>query len=195
MKDGRSLCLRPLQNKDAPLVEAGIIALSDRSRYFRFFSGFKQAPPSVLKRLTDFEGDDHLAWGAIDSSVDSHPPIAAAHIIRVDELPPTSGDFAIAILDDYHHQGIARAIIACLFFDAVSKGFETIELDVLSENRDGVSLFKSLGAQTTGSALSVTHMKIDLKHSLEVLKSSRKPTLMRVFQQFSKPYENETSHK
>jgi ribosomal protein S18 acetylase RimI-like enzyme len=184
MTDGRSLCLRPLNHKDAPLLEAGIIALSDRSRYFRFFSGFKQAPPSVLKRLTEFHGNDHLAWGAVDSSLDDMPPIAAAHIIRVDDSPPISGDFAIAILDDYHHQGIARALIACLFSDAVSKGFQSVELDVLSENRDGISLFRSLGAQTVSAGAGIKHMKIDLSTALNSLQSSNKPTLMRVFQQF-----------
>ncbi|GHA94010.1 hypothetical protein GCM10009069_16410 [Algimonas arctica] len=185
MKDGRSLCLRPLQSRDAPLLEAGIIALSDRSRYFRFFSGFKQAPPSVLKRLTDFDGDDHLAWGAVDSSLDTNPPIAAAHIFRVDNLPPTSGDFAIAILDDYHHQGIARSLIACLFSDAISKQFEHVELDVLSENRVGIALFRSLGAQIISASSGVTHIKIDLNHAVTVLKTSDKPPLNRVFLQFS----------
>jgi ribosomal protein S18 acetylase RimI-like enzyme len=185
MQDGRSLCLRPLQSRDAPLLEAGIMALSDRSRYYRFFSGFKQAPPSVLKRLTDFDGDDHLAWGAVDSSVDTNPPIAAAHIIRVDNLPPTSGDFAIAILDDYHHQGIARALITCLFSDAISKQFEHVELDVLSENREGISLFRSLGAHIISASSGVTHMKIDLNNAVVALKALNKPPLDRIFLQFS----------
>lgn len=161
------------------------MALSDRSRYFRFFSGFKQAPPSVLKRLTYFDGDHHLAWGAVDSDLDVKPAIAAAHIFRVDSLPDTSGDFAIAILDEYHHQGIARTLIACLFIDALSKGFLSVNLDVLSENRVGISLFGSLGAETRGMGAGVSQMTIDLAQAVAILKASEKPNLATVFRQFS----------
>lgn len=184
MADGRGLCLRPLKNEDAPLLEAGIIALSDRSRYFRFFSRFKQAPPSVLNRLTNFDGDDHLAWGAVDSSLETYPPIAAAHIIRVDGAPQSSGDFAVAVLDDYHHQGVARAIIACLFSDALTKGFKTVDFDVLRENRVGGALFRSLGGEAVGSTSGVTHMTINLKTAIETLRKSDHTPLMRVFEQF-----------
>lgn len=184
MADGRALCLRPLDSADAPLIEAGIIALSDRSRYLRFFSRFKQAPPSVLKRLTDFEGDDHLAWGAVDNSLESCPPIAAAHIVRVKNSQQARGDFAVAVLDDYHNQGVARAIIACLFLDAFSKGFRAVELDVLSENRVGGSLFRSLGGTAVGSAGGVTQMTINLEQAIESLKHAEHTTLIRVFEQF-----------
>ncbi len=168
MTDGRALCLRPLQDGDAALIEAGIIALSDRSRYLRFFSGFKQAPPSVLTLLTDFD-EDHLAWGAVDASLDDKPAIAAAHIIRTDILPDTRGDFSIAVLDDYHHQGVARALMQCLFSDALSDGFIHAEFDVLRENKAALSLFKWLGGRTLTTAGNVVHMEIDIQHALSVV--------------------------
>ncbi|WP_017931265.1 GNAT family N-acetyltransferase [Robiginitomaculum antarcticum] len=184
MSDGRDLCLRPLNNADAPLIEAGIMALSDRSRYFRFFSSFKQAPQSVLDKLITFEGKNHLAWGAVDSSLDTKPAIAAAHIIRADYLPYSRGDFAIAVLDDYHDQGIARAIIACLFSEAVDKGFTHVELDVLSENAAGLSLFRWLGGVSLNSVTHVRHMEIELRPALRILKQSPSVTLEAVFKAF-----------
>lgn len=168
MADGRALCLRPLSDEDAPLIEAGIKQLSDRSRYLRFFSGFKQAPPSVLKLLTDID-EDHLAWGAVDSSLDDKPAIAAAHIIRTDTMPKTHGDFSVAILDAYHNQGVARALIKCLFADALTDGFTHAEMDVLTENRSAIGLFRWLGAQTVRRDGSVVHMEMALSEALSTL--------------------------
>jgi len=172
MTDGRALCLRPLNVGDTPLIEAGIIALSDRSRYLRFFSGFKQAPQAVLDLLTDFDDDDdHLAWGAVDASLDDKPAIAAAHIIRTETLPDTRGDFSVAVLDDYHHQGVARAIIQCLFSEAESHGFTHVELDVLTENKSAISLFKWLGGRTLKTFGNVGHMEIDIQQALSIMKA------------------------
>lgn len=58
---------------------------------FCFFSGFKQAPLFVLKRLTDVKDGDHLAWGTLDFSMDTEPPNAAAYMIRGDILPMSRG--------------------------------------------------------------------------------------------------------
>lgn len=171
MDDGRAMCLRPLNDTDAPLIEAGIKALSDRSRYFRFFAGFKQAPPTVLDLLTDFD-EDHLAWGAVDSSLDEQPAIGAAHIIRTDTLPDTRGDFSVAVLDAYHNQGVARALIQCLFEEALDDGFTHAELDVLFENSGAITLFKWLGARTLHRSGGMIHMEIALDEALSALRTS-----------------------
>jgi ribosomal protein S18 acetylase RimI-like enzyme len=169
MADGRAVCLRPLNAKDAPLIEAGISALSDRSRYLRFFSGFKHAPQPVLDLLTNFDDDNHLAWGAVDMSLDDKPAIAAAHIIRTESLPDNRGDFSVAVLDDYHNQGIARAIMQQLFSEAVSEGFTHVELDVLIENRAAISMFKWLGGKTLKTVGNVVHMEVEIRQALSVL--------------------------
>jgi ribosomal protein S18 acetylase RimI-like enzyme len=169
MEDGRAVCFRPLNANDAPLIEAGISALSDRSRYLRFFSGFKHAPKAVLDLLTNFDDDHHLAWGAVDMSLDHKPAVAAAHIIRTDSLPNNRGDFAVAVLDDYHNQGIARAITYHLFSEAVSHGFTHVELDVLIENRIATSMFKWLGGKSLKSHGNIVHMEIEIGQALTIL--------------------------
>lgn len=181
MKDGRELCLRRLTSEDAPLIEAGIKDLSDRSRYLRFFSGFKQAPPSVLQKLTNFDTDNHLAWGAVDASLPSYPPIAAAHIIRMDPAPETTGDFALAVLDDYQGLGVARAMMSCLFHDALTSGFETVHLDVLFENMSARSLFTTMGAVSSASNGGVIHMELDLKTALRKLEMSKRAPVADMF--------------
>lgn len=169
MKDERALCLRPLGKGDGPLIEAGIRDLSDRSRYLRFFSGFKQAPPSVLKLLTNFH-DDHLAWGAVDSSLASKPAIAAAHIIQAEGRTQSIGDFSIAVLDAYHHQGIARDLMYCIFSEAKAQALTHIEFDVLRENKPALDLFYWMGAEQLHSDGPVIHMKLGLMKALSTLR-------------------------
>jgi acetyltransferase len=171
MTDGRSMCLRPLKQSDEPLIEAGITALSDKSRYFRFFSQFKKAPPSVLDRLTNFS-DDHIAWGAVDNSLSDQPPIAAAHLIHLDTMADGTGEFAIAVLDAYQNLGVARTLTYCLFKDALENGYEQAVLDVLAENQAGLSLFKWMGGKVTGQSSNVLHLKITLAEAISQLEQS-----------------------
>lgn len=174
MKDGRALCLRPLKDDDASLIEAGIAALSDRSRYLRFFSMFKTAPQTVIDRLTDFD-EDHLAWGAVDYSLPDKPSIAAAHIIHLDTMPDATGEFAIAVLDDYHDLGIARALASCLFQDAREQGFERIVLDVLAENAYGLSFFRWLGSRTVSRHGHIIQMELGLDRAIDKLGGVQTP--------------------
>lgn len=170
MTDGRSMCLRPLKASDEPHIEAGILALSDQSRYLRFFSNFKQAPQSVLDRLTDF-GEDHIAWGAVDNSLPDQPPIAAAHLIHSGEMPEGTGEFAIAVLDAYQNLGVARALSYCLFQDAAEKEYRRAVFDVLAENRAGIALFKWMGGRVTGRSSHVLHMALEIPEALSRLES------------------------
>lgn len=169
MADGRALCLRPLRPNDADLIEAGIKQLSDRSRYLRFFSNFKEAPATVLNLLTDFD-EDHLAWGAVDMSLSGEPAIAAAHIIRTKDLPINRGDFSVAVLDAYHQQGVARKLIECLFSEALDEGFTHAELDVLYENKAAISLFNWLGGQAAHRHGNILHMEVEIDKALHILR-------------------------
>ena len=165
MTDGRSMCLRPLHSDDEPLIEAGILALSDRSRYLRFFSQFKKAPQSVIDRLTNFS-ENHIAWGAVDDSLPNQPPIAAAHFIHSGDMPDSTGEFAIAVLDDYQSLGVARALSYCLLKDVAQEGYEQAVLDVLGENRAGISLFQWMGGRVSGRSSNIVHMELDIVDAL-----------------------------
>ena len=178
MTDGRSMCLRPLKASDESHIEAGILALSDRSRYLRFFSNFKHAPQSVLDRLTDF-GDHHIAWGAVDNSLPNQPPIAAAHLIHLNDMPIGIGELAIAVLDDYQSQGVARALTWCLFQDAAEHNYHEAILDVLAENHAGVSLFKWMGGRVTGRSTNVIHMGKKIFEATKKLESYLENTGLR----------------
>lgn len=174
LRSGMQACLRPLHPSDQDEIERGIMELSDRSRYLRFFSSFKTVPPSVVERLSAVDGVNHIAWGVVDMDADGHPGIAAAHAIRdLEDL--SSGEFAIAVLDDYHGKGVSRVLIAALFSDCVAKGLRTMDIAVMRENRKAARLVAALGAQVTRSEGTVAHYRLDLKSALDALQAMEKP--------------------
>lgn len=146
LSDGRSVCLRTIRPSDEARIRDGIAAMSDRSRYLRFFSAFRSPPDSVVKRLSAVDGHDHIGWGAILLDGQDYPPIAAAHAIRLD-TDPHRGELSIAVLDDYQGLGVARMLITAVLADCADEAMDRLEMQVLGENRAAINLLLGLGAQ------------------------------------------------
>ncbi len=178
VRSGMEICLRPLHPSDQDRIEQGIMELSDRSRYLRFFSSFKIAPPSVVERLSAVDGINHIAWGVVDLEKEGHPAIAAAHAIR-DGKYPEKGEFAIAVLDDYHGKGVARALIAALFANCREQGITMLDIAVMHENKKAARLVAALGAEPTKSEGAVAHYRLDLETALNALRAMEKPAGLR----------------
>ena len=174
LDDGAAICFRPIRPSDKGAIERGIRELSDRSRYLRFFSSFKSAPPSVIERLSAVDGFDHIAWGAVMTDEDDQPPVAAAHAIRNDDAPETA-DLAIAVLDAYHHRGIARILLATLMLDCRAAGLAALTLDILYANKPAITLVKALGAQVHAKESTVITYSFDVDETLSRLRGMDAP--------------------
>ncbi|MEM8694584.1 MAG: GNAT family N-acetyltransferase [Pseudomonadota bacterium] len=178
LADGAPICLRPVRPSDEQAIERGIRELSDRSRYLRFFSSFKSAPPSVIERLSAVDGFDHIAWGAVMTGEKGDPPVAAAHAIRRGG-GSESADLAIAVLDDYHHRGIARLLLAALVLDCRVAGLTELTFDILFANKPAITLVKSLGAETRSKASTVITYSLDVEETLVRLEKMAEPSGLR----------------
>lgn len=181
LADGRPVCLRTIRPSDEVRIRDGIAEMSDRSRYLRFFSAFRAPPESIVKRLSAVDGHDHIGWGAILLDGQDHPPIAAAHAIRSDELP-WHGELAIAVLDDYHGLGLARMLIAAVLLDCLKEDLPVLEMQMLAENRAAQNLVTYLGAKRSTALDSVSHYWLDVRAALEKLSEDNESVgLMAVF--------------
>ena len=181
LADGRPVCLRTIRPSDDARIRDGIAEMSDRSRYLRFFSAFRAPPESIVKRLSAVDGHDHIGWGAILLDGQDHPPIAAAHAIRSDELP-WHGELAIAVLDDYHGLGLARMLIAAVLLDCLKEDLPVLEMQMLAENRAAQNLVTYLGAKRSTALDSVSHYWLDVRAALEKLSEDNESVgLMAVF--------------
>lgn len=168
LSDGRPVCLRTIRPSDEAHIRSGIAEMSDRSRYLRFFSAFRAPPESIVKRLSAVDGHDHIGWGAILIDGQDHPPIAAAHAIRSEELP-WHGELAIAVLDAFHGLGLARMLIAAVLLDCLEEDLPVLEMQMLAENRAAQNLVSHLGAKRTAALDSVSHYWLDVREALNIL--------------------------
>ncbi len=174
MSDGRPVCLRTIRPSDEGRIREGIMEMSDRSRYLRFFSAFREPPASVVKQLSAVDGHDHIGWGAILLDGDIFPPIGATHAVRLENDPHTA-ELAIALLDDYHGLGLARMLIAALLFDCANEQLSCLEMQILSENRSAANLVTELGAKRKPANDSVDHYVLDISKALSILKNTAQP--------------------
>lgn len=148
--------------------------MSDRSRYLRFFSAFREPPESIVKRLSAVDGHDHIGWGAILLDGEEFPPIAAAHAIRSEDAP-SSGELAIAVLDEYQGLGLARMLIAAVLLDCLDEDLVALEMQVLGENSAATALVTLLGAKRKPALDSVTHFALDVRDALATMRNTPQP--------------------
>ncbi len=174
LSDGRPVCLRSIRPTDEARIREGIKEMSDRSRYFRFFSAFREAPESIVKQLSSVDGHDHIGWGAILLDGENYPAIGASHAIR-NEDDPELGELAIALLDEYHGCGLARMLIAAVLVTCQGEGIAVLELQVLGENYAAASLFSELGAQRKAALDSVVHYQLNVSETLAHLDHIKDP--------------------
>jgi GNAT superfamily N-acetyltransferase len=174
LSDGRAICLRTIRPSDEVRIRQGISEMSDRSRYMRFFSAFREPPESIVKRLSAVDGHDHIGWGAILADGEAYPPIAAAHAIR-SESDLSVGELAIAVLDDYQGFGLARALIAALLIDCAAENLLLLEMQILRENRAATNLVNMLGAERNAAVDSVAHYTLNVGKTLASLQNGPQP--------------------
>jgi GNAT superfamily N-acetyltransferase len=170
LSDGRPVCLRTIRPSDEQRIRDGIADMSDRSRYLRFFSAFREPPETIVKRLSAVDGHDHIGWGAILLDGKDYPPIAAVHAIRSDSDAET-GELAIAVLDEYQGCGLARMLIAAVLDDCEAEGIRSLEMQIMNENRAAIMLVTALGANRAPALDSVGHYVLDVRATLDRLKS------------------------
>jgi RimJ/RimL family protein N-acetyltransferase len=159
--------------------------MSDRSRYLRFFSAFREPPESIVKRLSAVDGHDHIGWGAILLDGQDYPPIAAVHAIRLQEKP-RQAELAIAVLDDYQGVGLARTLIAAVLLDCLDEDLTTLEMQILSENSAATALITSLGAKREPALDSVRHFTLNIAEAVDIMGKMRQPeSVSHVFKAFA----------
>lgn len=178
LEDGTPVCLRTIRPSDEARIREGIRELSDRSRYLRFFSAFKEPPPAIVRRLSAVDGQDHIGWGAIRTDLDEPEAIGAAHAIR-DPADPARGELSVALLDAYHGQGLARMLIAAVLADCRRETLPVLDIHLLGENQAAERLVTGLGAKRAPALDSVSHYALDVDGALAILAAPDQPTGVR----------------
>ena len=167
LDSGEAVLVRPIGRHDADRMRAGIAALSDHSRYLRFFNGGQTMPEHVIERLCDADGWKHVAWGAIDLSSPSEPAIGAVHAIR--RGTSREAELALAVLDDWHGKGLARLLLTGVIADARRAGITHLTAETFAENRATRQLFRGLGGLSVHRDGPVVSYRFDIETAAQKL--------------------------
>lgn len=170
LNNGIAVCLRTITADDEQLLRDGIAKLSAESRYLRFFSPVPVLPDSVIERLVDVDGHDHIAWGAICTECEGQPAIGAVHAVRY-QGGGGVGEFSIAVVDEFHGQGLARMMTAALLIHCLAEGLTVLDIHILSENAAAKRLIKSLDAVWTSESAGVAEYRLDVAAGLAALRA------------------------
>ena len=114
---------------------------SPESRYHRFLGGKNHFTDSDLRYLTEIDGVDHFAIGALISVGEG---IGLARFMR-SSADQKVAEPAIAVLDAYQNKGLGRILFTRLLAAARERGVRRFHGSMLSDNKPMKDLLHAVG--------------------------------------------------
>ncbi|MBT3218512.1 MAG: GNAT family N-acetyltransferase [Proteobacteria bacterium] len=147
LSDGTVVVLRCVRPSDKPLLTEGLAHLSKESRYRRFLTDRDHLSGQELRYLTEIDGIDHFALGAVrtgDETPDSG--VGIARFVRLlDE--PTVAEAAIAVVDEEQRKGLGKILLSRLNKAALERGILCFRSDILADNEPMLSLVDTIAPE------------------------------------------------
>ena len=137
LRDGSTMHVRTSTVEDVPRLRAFLDALSDESRWFRFFSAGVNLDAAARSAAAPDEGLSLIALRGSEGTV-------VAHGTYVCDAPGRA-EVAFAVADAWHGHGIATVLLAHLAHAASTAGVETFTATVLSVNHRMLGVFHESG--------------------------------------------------
>jgi GNAT superfamily N-acetyltransferase len=139
LADGALVTVRPVEPGDKPLLASAFDALSDESRYRRFFTSLRELSAAQLAYLTEVDHHDHEALLAIE------PSGACVGVARFVRIAPEVAEPAIVVSDRWQRLGLGSALLEALTARARAEGITRFSATVLAANGDAIRLLERLG--------------------------------------------------
>lgn len=142
LRDGRQLVIGRVTPHDAPVLANGFARLSAESRRLRFLTAKPTLSQSELRYLTEVDGHDHEALGAVDPQTGEG--VGIARFVR-DPDNPTRAEAAITVADGWQRQGVGKLLLERLSDRAREEGITHFTALVSGDNRGMQALISALG--------------------------------------------------
>jgi acetyltransferase len=149
LPNGTDLVIRAIRPEDAEMEQTFVRKLSERAKYFRFMQSINELSPQMLARFTQIDYDREMALVAVVDVDGQETEIGVARYITNPD--GKSCEFAIVVADDWQQQGIAHRLMQQLIQTARSHSLQLMEGEVLTSNREMLSLAAELGFSITSS--------------------------------------------
>jgi len=142
-KHNNTFLVRPIRPSDAGSIKNLVQNMSAQSRYFRFMHAVKDLSPRMVVQFTKLDYDRQMAFVAVP---ENSTAIVGVSRYTIDS-ERISGDFAIAIDDNFHGQGIATQLMMQLIEHAKTQSLQALRGDVLRSNHAMRGFMEHLGFQ------------------------------------------------
>ncbi|MFI9510314.1 GNAT family N-acetyltransferase [Nocardia sp. NPDC052566] len=170
--DGGVVRLRPITPEDADRLQAFHAALSDRTRYLRYFGPYPRISPKDLYRSTHVDHRDRV--GLVLELGEAI--IAVGRYELLDRVGPRAAEVAFVVADEHQGRGLGSVLLEHLAGAAAENKIDTFVAEVLAENTVMVTVFRDAGYQVERSRDgSVLHLEfaIDPTEALLSVRDSR----------------------
>ncbi|MEV6276160.1 GNAT family N-acetyltransferase [Nocardia sp. NPDC051832] len=170
--DGGVVRLRPVTPDDAERMQEFHAALSDRTRYLRYFGPYPRISPKDLYRTTHVDYHDRV--GLVVELGEAI--IGVGRYELLDRSGPRAAEVAFVVADEHQGRGLGSILLEHLAGAAAENKIETFVAEVLAENSAMVTVFRDAGYQVERSRDgSVLHLEfaIDPTEALVSVRDSR----------------------
>ena len=139
-RDGKTYGLRPIQPEDADALQRTVAATDSEDIRMRFFSGLRQLPDALAKRLTQIDYDREMAFVVEDDKGD------IGGVVRLSLDPDLErAEYAVILRTDLKGKGLGRVLMQEIIAYSRKVGAKVVFGDILSENTPMLTLVEKLG--------------------------------------------------
>jgi len=169
LRDGKSLCVRPIRPDDRGRLKALFYRLSPRSRYLRFQYAKEHITDEELTYYSEVVPPDQYAYVATAGECDSERIVAVG---RWYLLPDEErAEVAFVVEDNVQYRGIGTAILEKLAEAALLYRIKKFVAGVLCENTQMLDVFGDSGFKVESKLEGgVYHITVDLEEQEEFIK-------------------------
>ena len=134
LSDGQRVQLRPIRASDKEMLLEGFEKLSPESRYARFMTSKNGLTDRELRYLTEVDGIDHFAIGALRRHlVVREQGVGSARFVRLADQPDTA-EPAVTILDAFQGKGLGGILLQRLLDAAWERDIRWFRSELLAGN-------------------------------------------------------------
>jgi acetyltransferase len=143
LRDGATLCIRPLAADDASALTDLFDHLTPEDVRARFFVTMRELPPALLARLTHVEHDHEMALAAFHPDV--HGTLCGVVRLSADADDRRRAEFAVVVRSDWKRRGLGHALIQEIVGSARDRAVSELYGLILAENAPMIALARKLG--------------------------------------------------
>jgi RimJ/RimL family protein N-acetyltransferase len=142
--DGTPVRFRPIRPWDKARLLDAFDRLSPTSRYRRFLAPVHVLSEAQLRRFTEPDFVDHVAWVAELPNQPGRPLAGVGRWIR-SGTDPRLAEVALTVIDAYQGLGLGTMLFRLLADSAARRGVRTFEAWVLADNQPMRALLRAFG--------------------------------------------------